>query len=131
MEVNEITGAIIEAALKIHSALGPGLLELVYQRCQVYELNKRGFHTQSEISLPVHYDGCVFEGGYRIDILVENLVIVEVKAVEHTLPVHCAQLLSYLKLSDKPVGLLINFNKVHLRDGIRRISNTRALQVIG
>jgi GxxExxY protein len=73
------------------------------------------------------YDGVVIEGGYRIDILVEDLVIIEVKAVEVTLPVHCAQLLSYLKLSGKPVGLLINFNKVHLRDGIRRIANSRGV----
>jgi GxxExxY protein len=126
MELNDITGAVVDAALKVHTALGPGLLEAVYERCLVHELNKKGLRTQSQIPLPVFYDGVLIEGGYRIDILVEDLVIVEVKAVENTLPVHCAQLLSYLKLSGKPVGLLINFNKAHLREGIRRISNSRA-----
>jgi len=125
VELNEITGAIVDCALKVHTALGPGLLETVYERCLIHELNKRGLRTQSQIPLPVFYDGVIIEGGYRIDILVEDLVIVEVKAIESTLPVHCAQLLSYLKLSGKPVGLLINFNKAHLREGIRRISNSR------
>ena len=129
MELNDITGAIIDSALRVHTALGPGLLEAVYERCLTHELIKRNLRTQSQIPLPVLYDGIVIEGGYRLDILVEDLVIVEVKAVESTLPVHCAQLLSYLKLSGKPVGLLINFNKVHLRDGIRRIANSKILAV--
>ena len=129
MELNDITGVIVDSALKVHTALGPGLLETVYERCLIHELSKRGLRTQSQIPLPVLYDGVVIEGGYRIDILVEDLVIIEVKAVEVTLPVHCAQLLSYLKLSGKPVGLLINFNKVHLREGIRRISNSRTREI--
>lgn len=105
------------------------MLESVYERCLIHDLIKRGLRTQSQTQLPVYYDGIIIDGGHRLDILVEDLVIVEVKAIEHTLPIHCAQLLSYLKLSNKPVGLLLNFNKVHMRDGIRRIANSRALRV--
>lgn len=127
--LNDVTGAVVDCALKIHTALGPGLLESVYERCLIHELNKRGLRTRSQIPLPVYYDGIVIEGGYRIDILVEDLVIVEIKAVEATLPVHYSLLLSYLKLSGKPVGLLINFNKTHLREGIRRIANSKVLSL--
>ena len=103
--------------------MGPGLLESVYLTCLVYELNQRGFHTAVQLPLPVIYDSVRLDLGFRLDILVENFVVVEIKAVEAITPVHQAQLLTYLKLSHKHLGLLINFNVVHLRDGIRRMVN--------
>lgn len=123
MEINDITGSIVDAAMKVHTALGPGLLESVYEKCLKHELVKRGLRVESQMWLPVVYDGTEIEGGYKIDLLVEEIVVVELKVVEQILPIHKAQLLSYLKLSNKNVGLLINFNVVHLRDGIRRIVN--------
>lgn len=123
MEINEITGSIVDAAMKVHTALGPGLLESVYEKCLKHELTKKGLRVQSQIWLPVIYDNIPIEGGYKIDLLVEDSVIVELKVVEQILEVHKAQLLSYLKLANKEVGLLINFNVVHLRDGIRRLVN--------
>jgi GxxExxY protein len=123
LDTDEITGSIVDAAMKVHTALGPGLLEGIYEKCLKHELVKRGFNVQSQIWLPVLYDGLEMEGGYRIDLLVDNRIIVELKVVEQLLDIHKAQLLSYLKLSNKQVGLLINFNVVHLRDGIRRIVN--------
>ena len=107
--------------MKVHTALGPGLLESVYEKCLKHELVKRGLRVESQIWLPVMYDGIPIEGGYRIDLLVEGVVLIELKVVEQLLPIHKAQLLSYLKLSNKTIGLLINFNVVHLRDGIRRV----------
>jgi len=110
--------------MKVHSALGPGLLESVYEKCLKHELTKRGFKVESQLWLPVIYDGITIEeGGYKIDLLVENVVVIELKAVEKILDIHKAQLLSYLKLADRRVGLLINFNVVHLREGIRRLVN--------
>lgn len=119
--VNRVSGAVVDAALKVHSTLGPGLLESAYSACLTHELRGRGFRVDKEIGLPVVYDREKLELGYRIDLLVENLVIVEVKCVEVIHPVHEAQLLSYLRLSGKNVGLLINFYVVHLRNGIKRI----------
>ncbi|HEX8846056.1 MAG TPA: GxxExxY protein [Pyrinomonadaceae bacterium] len=123
MEINEISGAIITAAMKVHSALGPGLLESAYEACLIYELRKNGLDVKSQLPLPVIYDGVKIDAGYRIDLLVDDSVIVELKTVERLLPVHQAQLLSYLKLSDKRAGLLINFHVHHLRDGIKRLMN--------
>lgn len=121
MELNIITGKIIDAAMKVHTALGPGLLESAYEACLIHELKKIGLKVLSQVALPVCYDGIQIELGYRIDLLVQDIVIVELKAVDKVNPVHQAQLLSYLRLSNKPVGLLINFNTMHLRDGIKRI----------
>jgi GxxExxY protein len=121
MEENLITGNIIDAALKVHSALGPGLLESAYEACLLHELNKRQLQAVTQVALPVRYDGMVIDLGYRVDLLVENKVIVELKAVEKLNPLHKAQLLSYLKLSGKQLGLLINFGELHLKDGIHRI----------
>ncbi len=121
MHFNEITGAVVDSAMKIHSALGPGLLESVYVTCLVHELRKRGIRAAMQLPLPVIYDGERMDLGFRIDLLVENTVVVEVKAVDAINPVHLAQVITYLKLSGKYVGLLINFNVVHLRDGIRRM----------
>jgi GxxExxY protein len=123
MELREISGAIIDSAMKVHTALGPGLLESAYEACLVYELRKRGLMVSQQVSLPVIYDGVRIEAGYRIDLLVNDLVIVEIKAVETMTPVYNAQLLSYLKLSGKQVGLLINFHEVLLRKGIKRLVN--------
>jgi len=119
--VDEITGATIDAAMKVHSRLGPGLLESAYQACLAYELRKRGFEVAVQIPLPVLYDGERVEVGYRIDLVIENRVVVEVKSVEAVHPIHQAQLLSYMRLSGVAVGLLINFNVLHLRDGIKRM----------
>jgi GxxExxY protein len=121
VRVNQVTGAVISAAMHIHSVLGPGLLESVYQGCLLHELRKRGISVASQVGLPVVDDGEKIELGFRIDLLVENLVIVEVKSVEAIHPVHQAQLLSYLRLSGVGVGLLINFYVLHLREGIKRL----------
>jgi GxxExxY protein len=121
MHFNEISGEVVDSAMKVHTALGPGLLESVYQACLVHELRKRGFRTATQLPLPVNYDGERIDLGFRIDILVENTVVVEIKAVDAIHPVHLAQVITYLKLSGKHVGLLINFNVVHLRDGIGRM----------
>lgn len=123
MELNRISGVIVDAAMKVHSHLGPGLLESVYEACLLYELGKRGFVVENQLALPVEYAGMRLDVGYRIDLLIERSVIVELKAVEKIQPIHKAQLLSYLRLSDKKLGLLINFNVVHLRDGIKRVVN--------
>ncbi len=109
--------------MRVHSALGPGLLESAYESCLVHELRKMGLTILSQLVLPVEYDGVKIDAGYRIDCLVEDTVIIELKAVDRILPIHQAQLLSYLKLSKKPLGLLINFNVVHLKEGIKRMAN--------
>jgi len=118
--VNAITEAIIGAAMRVHTALGPGLLESAYEVCLCHELVKLGYSVQRQVPLPVIYDSVRLDAGYKIDIIVDNLVIVELKCVERIIGVHEAQVLSYLKLSGKSVGLLINFHVRHLRDGIRR-----------
>jgi GxxExxY protein len=118
--INVITEAIIGAAMKVHSALGPGLLESAYEACLVHELRKAGFDVRSQVELPVIYDGVRVDLGYRIDLLVNDAVIVELKCLERIAPIHEAQILSYLKLSRKRVGLIINFHVRHLKDGIKR-----------
>ncbi len=123
MELDQITGAVVDAAMRVHTALGPGLLESVYETCLKHDLTKRGLKVQSQVWLPVVYDGLTMESAYKMDLLVEDAVVVELKVVEQILEIHKAQLLSYLKLSNKKAGLLINFNVVHLRDGIRRLVN--------
>lgn len=123
MELNEISECIIGCAIKVHRALGPGLLESTYEVCLMHELVKTGLAVHSQLPLPVHYDGLKLEAGYKIDLLVENSVIVELKAVESLHPIHEAQLLSYLKLSGKKLGLLINFNVKMLKNGVKRLVN--------
>jgi GxxExxY protein len=125
MELNELSGRIIAAALKVHTAIGPGVLESVYQTCLLHELKKAGLAVQAQAALPVVYDGLHLDSGYRIDLLVEDTVIVELKCVEALLPIHKAQLLTYLRLANKPLGLLLNFNVVHLREGIKRLLNNK------
>ena len=122
-ELNRITGIVIASSCAVHSGVGPGLLESVYHVCLAHELRKRGVSFESNVRCPITYDGVLLDAGFRLDFLVEGEVIVELKAVEHIHPVHHAQLYSYLKLRGCRVGLLINFNVVHLRDGITRIVN--------
>jgi GxxExxY protein len=117
---NDISGAVVDAPMKMHSALGPGLLESAYAVCLKHELVKRGLRVASEVPLPVVYDGVRLEAGYRLDLVVEDTVVVELKAIEALAPIHQAQIISYLKLSGKPIGLLINFHSLHLKDGIKR-----------
>jgi len=121
MEVNEVSGVVVDSAMKVHSALGPGLLESAYEMCLVRELRKRGLRVESQVPVAVRDDGETLDVGYRADLLVEGIVLVELKSVEVVLPIHKAQLLSYLRLSRKEVGLLINFNVEHLKDGIKRV----------
>jgi len=123
METNEITGQIIDAAIAVHTALGPGLLESAYEVCLTHELRQRGMKVQAQVVLPIQYNGLNLDAGYRIDLLVEDIVIVELKAVEKMLPLYDAQILSYLRLRRLEVGLLINFNVVKLKEGLRRIVN--------
>ncbi len=119
-DLNKITEAIIGAAIKVHRTLGPGLLESAYQECLCRELSLREIPFQREVALPVCYEGVLLDCGYRLDLVVADSVIVELKALDHLMPVHEAQLLTYLKLSGKRVGLLINFNVPLLKDGILR-----------
>ncbi|MFA5874546.1 MAG: GxxExxY protein [Anaerolineales bacterium] len=122
-ELNKITEAIIGAAIDVHRALGPGLLESAYQACLAYELIERGRKVEQQKPLPIVYKSVHLDAGYRLDLLIEDKVIVEIKSVDSIAPIHEAQLLSYLRLSEKKVGLIINFNVKVLRYGIRRLVN--------
>jgi GxxExxY protein len=118
----ELTERIIGAAMKVHSVLGPGLLESAYEECLSLELHLRGLNSERQVSLPVVYEGLKLNCGYRMDLVVENTVVLELKAVDALLPIHEAQLMTYLRLSGHNVGLLINFNAVRLKKGlIRRV----------
>lgn len=119
--LNKITETIIGAAIDVHRALGPGLLESAYEACMVYDLIQSGLKVEQQKPLPVVYREVKLECGYRLDLMIENEVIVEIKSVEKLLPIHKAQLMSYLKLADCKVGLLINFNVELLKDGIQRV----------
>ncbi|RJP36256.1 MAG: GxxExxY protein [Phycisphaerales bacterium] len=123
MDINDISGAIVDSAVKVHRALGPGLLESAYQGCLVYELHKRGHKVEAQKVLPVWYDGVKIDVGYRLDLLVDDAVIVELKAVSELEPIHEAQILTYLKLSGKKLGLLMNFNVPLMKEGIKRMAN--------
>jgi GxxExxY protein len=130
MELNKITSEIINSAIEVHKELGPGLLESVYHSCMFVEIVNRELKIESEVPVSVVYKGVkVNEDGFRLDLLVEGLVVVELKSVEKVQPVHKKQLLSYLRLSNKPLGLLINFNETKLVNGITRIVNGRDLEL--
>jgi len=120
---NEITGTVIDTAYKIHTKIGPGLLESAYQSILVYELKNRGLHVDSEIPMPIHYEGIDLDVGFRADLIIENKVIIELKSVEKVAEVHKKQLLTYLRISGLQVGLLINFGAPLIKDGIFRIVN--------
>lgn len=121
MKANDVTEQIIASAIEVHRALGPGLLESAYEACLVYELAERGLCFQRQAALPVIYKSVRIDCGYRLDLLVEQQIIVELKAVDRVDSIHEAQLLSYLKLSGRQIGLLINFNVRLLKDGLRRL----------
>lgn len=120
--VNSVAACVVDGAFSVHSALGPGLLESVYEVCLVHAIEKRGLHVRRQVPLPVHYDGIRLDAGLRLDILVEDCLIVELKAVEALAPVHKAQLMTYLRLTGMRLGLLINFNVPLIRDGIKRVA---------
>ncbi|MFH2044620.1 MAG: GxxExxY protein [Pseudomonadota bacterium] len=124
MDINKISSDIIKAAINVHKEFGPGLLESVYQSCMIIELSEMGINVKAEVSIPITYRGKdVTDQGFRIDLLVEDSLIVELKSVEQIKDIHKKQLLTYLKLANKPLGLLINFNEILLKDGLTRIIN--------
>ena len=121
--LNELSFLTIKCAIRVHTELGAGLLESAYEACLAHELRKNGLRVETQVALPVIYDGIKLDLGYRLDLVVEDKLVVEMKAIENVLPVHKAQLLSYLRLSKLKLGLLINFHTMHLREGITRIVN--------
>jgi GxxExxY protein len=123
LEINEITDRVIGAAIEVHRHLGPGLLESAYEECLCYELSRTGLRFERQVPLPVEYKGLRLDCAYRLDLLVEGVVLVELKAIEELLPIHKAQVLTYLRAARKQVGLLINFNVEVLKNGVSRIVN--------
>lgn len=123
MEINALTRKIVDTAYKLHTSLGLGLLESVYERCLESDLREAGLDVQSQVGVPIRYKNLNFDTGYRLDLLVENTVIIEVKSIEILAPVHFSQLLIYLKLYDKNVGFLIYFNTKSLKNGLHRLVN--------
>jgi GxxExxY protein len=123
MKINDISAQILDASIKVHRTLGPGLLESAYEACLAYELRQRGLKVLTQVSLPVTYEEVKLDVGYRVDLLVEDTVIIELKAIEKVTNLHQAQLLTYLKLAEKQLGLLINFNVLKLIDGYQRMAN--------
>jgi len=123
IELDDITGAIVDAAMKIHMDLGPGLLESVYEVVLANALQKRGFKVERQKTIRFEYDGVLFEEGFRADLVIEGQVIVELKSVEKLAPVHSKQLLTYMRLMDLPVGFLINFGAATLKEGLHRVVN--------
>jgi GxxExxY protein len=121
--INNLTYKIISAAIEVHRRLGPGLLESAYQACMVFELSERGLGFEDEMPMPLAYKAVRLDCSYKIDLFVERLVVVELKSVKTTAPIHQAQLLTYLRITDVPVGLLINFNVPVLRNGVKRMLN--------
>lgn len=121
--LNKISGTIVDAAVRVHQGVGPGLLESVYETLLSYELRERGLAVERQVRVPITYRGIRFDEGYRLDLLVEGVVIVEIKSVEEIAPVHSKQLLTYLRLADKRLGLLLNFNTNLMKDGIVRLAN--------
>lgn len=126
MNENEISYAVIKCAIKVHTKLGPGLLESSYKECLYYELLKSGLFVEKEKALPLIYEEVKLDCGYRVDLMVENKVLIELKAVDAINDVHLAQVLTYLKLSDCKLGLLMNFNVLRIKDGVRRVVNNIA-----
>jgi GxxExxY protein len=123
MNIEEIGKEIVDSAIKVHKALGPGLLESAYQRCMEVELSKRGLQVECEKPMPIRYDGQLIDVGYRIDMLVEGKVIIENKTVEGLQPIHYAQIITYLKLAECKLGYLLNWNVTRIKDGIKRVVN--------
>jgi GxxExxY protein len=122
-ELERLGAVVVDSAFTVHSALGPGLLESAYQACLIHELQRRGMSVQCEVPFPVYYAGLAVDTGYRVDIVIEGEILIENKSVQVIAPVHRAQLLTYLKLSDKRLGFLINWNVPRIKDGIKRLVN--------
>lgn len=123
MEPNEVARVVVDSAIRAHTILGPGLLESVYEACLAHELARRGLKVDRQVLLPIRYGDTVIEAGLRLDIVVEECVILELETAEALLPIHTAQLLTYLKLGGYSLGLLLNFNVVRMKDGIKRLAN--------
>jgi len=123
MQIEKIASRIVAAAMKVHTALGPGLLESAYQKCLEYELMKEGLIVECEVLLPIKYEKIKIDAGYRIDMIVCGSIIIENKTVERLLPIHEAQLLTYLKMKDYKIGFLLNWNVPRMKDGIKRMVN--------
>lgn len=123
MDENEVAKAIVDTAYKVHTTLGPGLLESVYEVTLAYEISCRGLKVERQIPIPIQYGPIIIEEGYRADMLINDLVLIEIKSVESLQPVHSKQLLTYLRLTNKKLGLLINFNEYLIKNGIKRIAN--------
>ncbi len=123
MELNELTEKIIGCAIKVHRELGPGLLESTDEVCLVHELRKAGLSVEKQVPVPIIYDGIALDACYQLDVVVEDAVILELKSVERIMPIHEAQLLTYLKLTNRKLGLIINFNTQLLKNGIKRMAN--------
>ncbi len=125
--MDQLTERVIGVAIGVHRVLGPGLLESIYETCLAYDLSEAGLRVETQKALPLRYRGVTFDAGYRLDLLIEDELVLELKAIDQLAPVHHAQLLSYLKLSGYTVGLLVNFNVPVLRQGIRRVVHGRAV----
>ncbi len=123
MDENNLSGVIIGCGMRVHTALGPGLLESAYEECLYYELRKKGLNVGKQLPLPLIYEEVKLDCVYRLDLMVENKVIIEVKSVESINPIHSVQLLTYLKLTNCKLGLVLNFNVLHLKEGIKRVAN--------
>jgi GxxExxY protein len=123
MDIEPIAREIVDTAIRVHTRLGPGMLESAYEACIEYELNKRSLAVKKQVPMPLRYDELTLDLGYRLDLLIEDAVVVELKSVIQLLPIHTAQLLSYLRAGDFRMGFLLNFNTVHMRDGIKRVVN--------
>jgi GxxExxY protein len=123
MDFEPVAREIVDSAIRVHTRLGPGMLESAYQACMEYELGKRSLAVQKQVPMSLRYDDLVLDVAYRLDIVVENTVVVELKSVQQLQPIHTAQLLSYLRAGDYRLGFLLNFNTVHMRDGIKRVVN--------
>lgn len=123
MDIEPIAREIVDTAIRVHTRLGPGMLESAYEACIEYELGKRSLRVRTQVPMPLRYDELTLDLGYRPDLVVEDAIAVELKSVKQLLPIHTAQLLSYLRAGDYRMGFLLNFNTVHMRDGIRRVVN--------
>jgi GxxExxY protein len=123
MDENDLSGVIIGCGMRVHTALEPGLLESAYENCLYYELGKKGLNVGKQVPLPLIYEEVQLDCVYRLDLIIENKVIIEVKSVESINPIHSVQLLTYLKLANCKLGLILNFNVLHLKEGIKRVAN--------
>ena len=123
MDIETIAREIVDSAIRIHTRLGPGMLEGAYEACIEYELNKRSLAVKKQVPMPLRYEDLALDVGYRLDLIVEDSVVIELKTVQQLLPIHKAQLLTYLRSGDFRLGFLLNFNTIHMRDGIKRIVN--------